>query len=298
VTPRTAWTWLTRSVRVLLVLTVAALLVDLLASLLVGIASTVTTGDASRLNYRTQPPPEPWHPDWQDSLGSPPEQLVLYLTAGRDNLQVRYELSLPRSHPLVQAVHYGEAKADPAEFGRQVLGMVRVDESPLRFDPPEVQVTEAAESARLSLLGRAAPPTDSERSVEVLPPSLPGACCVRPRRVIALLNGVRLEPEESSQVVAQSTDRVVLQGPAAESLSFSVLGTRPSPDRLSVVLWRISDPSVPVISTGLYWLALSLPLLLLYRWHRKGQFGHVEVLNRTVEVIPLLLASYPGAARD
>ena len=266
---------------------------DLLASLFVGIASTVITGDTWRLDQRAQPPLGRWHPDWQASLDSPPDRLVLYITADHDDLRVRYELSLPRSHRLVQAVHEGQAEADPAQLARQVLGMVVVDESQLRLDLPEVRIDEGAESARLSLVGRAAPPTSSVRSVEVLPPSLPGACCVRPRKVVALLTGVRLEPVESSgRVIAQSADRVVLQGPATERLRFSVSNTRRPAEHLRVVLWRISDYFVPVISTGLYWLALSLPLLLLYRWHRKDRFGHIEILNRTAEIIRLLVASY------
>lgn len=307
--PLRSWFW--KITRLILVL----LLVTGLVDVLVGVArhgATLFRPDKSAKEILDSklfifgPPPNPSdtvfdHPyeflrDDPDIVNKPIVKETLLLTVTPEAIFARYDVYLPKDHPLFEVVQAGGAFS-ASSLVTHVLGSVRVNSDPLQFYLAETSVAADDPNAHFYITSYSVKPTVRDYWVRIEYPYEQINLRFEKREVLVQTERAQVWSFYKNPLPYSKTSELTIFDRATNPDSFDLQvhfpeGTPiepPAPASLGALLSRSVDP--PGLGTILYGLLGALPFLWFLYWTQKYDFKEQQPGFRLkVEAIQVYLA--------
>jgi hypothetical protein len=235
---------------------------------------------------------------WNDPRRLAPGTAVLTLGVDKQVLTARYELTLPKNQPLLEAIQQGKGAADPRGLVR-LLGWVEVDDKPLRFGVPSISIQQGRRNGTVTLASVPLPLAHQRPLIEIHPPSQQD-CCLASTRVVVATKGAQVLPV-GEQPLAQSSEYTTFtwldRDLALELLLSPFDPDLARPQQVGALLREANRASIPGLSWALYWVAAALPLLMFLWWREQGEVTGVDRQAGVLEtLLAFFLAMSAGAA--
>jgi hypothetical protein len=253
----------------------------------------------SSTETKTQAPADDAAPmaDWRSS-SRVAGGLTLQLTIKNQEVTARYELALPPASPLREALEPGTQGLTDELI--ELLGPVTVDDEALSFREPSVRVEQGRLDFIVSYESDPKSLVREDPRIRILVPESPTslrACCVPTEQLV-----IESDREDivgiygPADVVQRSPTRAVYRQVngqvVVDLLQRGFDQDRAKPKQVDSLVRSLNNVHIPGLSPLLYWLAISLPLLIFLAWYRRGRLGTSPGLERTVQVVSILVGFY------